>query len=287
MNFLDFQGNEKLKSALNSLEMQNRMPHAIIINGGTIQSRDKLATHLAMWAVCSNNTKPCGKCKNCINAKAKVHSDIYYAKGKGKTDSFTKNEIEDIIRDASIKPNQADRKVYILSECDRRFSQISQNAFLKTLEEPPQNVLFILTCENSNILLSTIRSRTTAFTLESKVEINEEAMELAKEITRAIVAPSEINLLKATYKFKDRERTRLVLSYVALLLRDGLCLSAGSKAITDEETAKLLCKKLTKAQYLKLIEITLQAQTRVMQNLSLSLIGTWLCGEYRRISWQR
>ncbi|MGN0489548.1 MAG: hypothetical protein ACI4HO_09830 [Ruminococcus sp.] len=287
MNFLDLQGNERLKSALNSLESQNRMPHAIIINGGTIQSREKLATHLAMWAVCSNDTKPCGKCKNCINAKAKAHSDIYYAKGEGKTDSFSKDEIKSIIRDASIKPNQADRKVYILSECDRRFPPIPQNVLLKTLEEPPQDVLFILTCENSNILLSTIRSRATIFTLESKVEIDEEAMELAKEIAQGIVAPSEIDLLKATYKFKDRETTHLVLSYVVALLRDGLCFSTGAKAITDEETAKLLCKKLTKAQYLKLIEITLKAQTRVMQNVSLSLIGTWLCGEYRRISWQR
>jgi hypothetical protein len=287
MNFLDFQGNDRLKSALNSLETHNRMPHAIIIDGGNAESRDKLATHLSAWAVCDESEKPCGQCKNCINAKAKAHSDIYYAQGEGKTDIFNKKEINHIIEDASIKPNQAQVKVYILSECDRRFPPISQNVFLKTLEEPPQDVLFILTCENSNVLLSTIRSRATTFTLESQVQIDEEAMTVAKEIALGIVSTSEIKLLKATNKLKDREQARLILSYVVMLLRDGLCFSVGSKAINEVETAELLCKKLTKAQYLKLIEITIDAQKKITQNVSLSLIGTWLCGEYRRTSWQR
>ena len=287
MNFIDFQGNERLKTALNSLEQQNRMPHAIIIQGGTEESRDNLSTHLAMWAVCSGDNKPCGECKNCINAKSKAHSDVYYAKGEGKTNSYSKDEINRIIRDASIKPNQADTKVYILSECDRRFSVISQNVFLKTLEEPPQDVLFILTCENSNVFLSTIFSRATVFTLENQREINKELLEIAKEIALGIISKSEIQLLKATYKLSDRETSLEILSYVVLLLRDGLCVSAGAVPETDEDIAHKLCKKLTKAQYLKLIEITQDAQKKVMQNVSLKLIGTWLCAEYRRITWQR
>lgn len=287
MNFLNFKENDRLKSALNDLEAQNRMPHAIIINGGDTKSRDALASHLAAWAVCSGENKPCGQCKNCINAKAKAHSDIYYAKGEGKTNSFSKDEMKRIIKDTSIKPNQADRKVYIISECDRRFSVISQNVFLKTLEEPPQDVIFILTCENSKALLSTIRSRATVFSLENTVSNNEEALELSKEITTGIVSSSEIGLLKALYKLKDRDNAIEVLSCVILLLRDGLCCSAGAQAVTDKDIAFVLCKKLTKAQYLKLIEITANAQEKVMQNVSLKLICTWLCSEYRRILWQR
>ena len=288
MNFIDFQGNERLKTALNSLEQQNRMPHAIIIQGGTEESRDNLSTHLAMWAVCnSDGEKPCGECKNCINAKAKAHSDVYFAKGEGKTNIYNKDEINRIIRDASIKPNQADTKVYVLSECDRRFPVISQNVFLKTLEEPPQDVLFILTCENSKVLLSTILSRATVFTLESMTEINQELMDIAKEITLGIISKSEIQLLKATYRLSDRESSLEILSYVVLLLRDGLCVSVGAGADTDEDIAYRLSKKLRKTQYLKLIEITEDAQRKITQNVSLKLIGTWLCAEYRRITWQR
>ncbi|MGN1131119.1 MAG: hypothetical protein ACI4Q8_07170 [Ruminococcus sp.] len=288
MNFIGFQGNERLKASLNSIEKQNRMPHVIIINGGTEESRQELSIHLAMWAVCnSNGERPCGECKNCINAKAKAHSDVYFAKGEGKTNIYNKDEINRIIRDASIKPNQADTKVYVLSECDRRFPVISQNVFLKTLEEPPQDVLFILTCENSKVLLSTILSRATVFTLESKTEINQELLDIAKEITLGIISKSEIQLLKATYKLSDRESSLEILSYVVLLLRDGLCVSVGAGADTDEDIAYRLSKKLRKTQYLKLIEITEDAQKKVTQNVSLKLIGTWLCAEYRRITWQR
>ena len=287
MNFLNFNGNNNLKSSLNALEKQNRMPHAIIINGGNLESRNQLASHLAMWAVCSQEEKPCYSCKNCLNAESKSHSDIYFAKGEGKTNIYNKEELNKIIKDSFIKPNQADRKVYILEECDRRFPIISQNAFLKTLEEPPQDVLFIMTCENSNVLLSTILSRATVFTLEREEEINSETLSLAKEIALGIVVSSELELLKATYKLNTRDLSIEVLSYVISLLRDGLAVSVGSTPVTDADTATRLCKKLTKTQYLKLIEITQDAIRKISQNVSLKLISTWLCGEYRRISWQR
>lgn len=287
MNFRNFDGNENLKEALNALETQNRMPHAIIINGGTVESRNAVATHLATWAVCSGDIKPCLECKDCINAQSKAHCDIYYAKGEGKTNIYSKDELKKIIKDSYIKPNQAKKKVYIFEECDRRFSVISQNTFLKTLEEPPQDVLFIMTCENSNTMLSTILSRATVFSLENDVQINEEKLELAKEIATGIVKSSEIDLLKATYKLNTRDIAFEVLSLVILLLRDGLAVSVGSTAVTDQQTATTLCKKLTKAQYLKLIEVTQDAIKKVSQNVSIKLISTWLCGEYRRISWQR
>ena len=287
MNFRNFEGNESLKESLSALENQNRMPHAIIINGGTAESRNALAIHLATWAVCSEQNKPCFECKDCVNAQSRAHSDIYFAKGEGKTNIYSKDELKKIIKDSYIKPNQAKKKVYIFEECDRRFSVISQNAFLKTLEEPPQDVLFIMTCENSNTMLSTILSRATVFSLENDVKINEEALILAKEIATGIVKSGEMDLLKATYQIKTRDTAFEVLSLVVLLLRDGLAVSVGSEAVTDEETASTLCKKLTKSQYLKLIEITQDAIKKVSQNVSIKLISTWLCGEYRRISWQR
>ena len=287
MIFDKFEGNDALKSSLNALENQNRMPHAIIINGGNKESRSNLALHLAMWAVCSSGEKPCHSCKNCINAESKSHSDIYFAKGEGKTNIYNKDELSKIIKDSFVKPNQADKKVYILEECDRRFPVISQNVFLKTLEEPPQDVLFIMTCENSNTLLETILSRATVFSLESQIKIDNEALELAKEIALSIVNTQEYMLLKSLNKLSKRDQYIEVMGLVVLLLRDGLAVSVDSKAVTDSNTADKLCKRLTKSQYLKLIEISNDAVKKVSQNVSLKLISTWLCGEYRRISWQK
>lgn len=288
MIFPELKGNENLKKSLNELEAHNRIPHAVIIDGGNEDTRNLLANHLAMRAVCSGDgEKPCGVCRNCVLAKAKSHSDIHFSKGEGKTEIYNKNEIQWIIRDASIKPNISKCKVYILSECDRRFPVISQNVFLKTLEEPMQDVLFIMTCKTSKSLLETIRSRAVTFTLESELSVNGEYLEIAKEIALGIVSRSEIDLLKATYKLDERVKALGVLDLLVLLLRDGLAVYLNSKAELDSEIAEQLCKKLTKKNYIELIEITECAQLEITQNVGLKLVVTKLCAEYRRALWQR
>ncbi len=287
MNFGQLEGNEHLKKSLTELERAQRMPHAIIISSGSEQQRAELATHLAMWAVCSGGEKPCGKCKNCLNAEHRAHSDVYYAKGSGKTNIYNKDELKGMIRDASVKPNQADRKVYVLEECDRRLPVISQNTFLKTLEEPPQDVLFIMTCENSRSLLETIRSRAVEFALESDSRLDEEALGVAREIALGIVSPSEIDLLRATYLLNERALALEALDALTLLLRDGLSVYVGAKAELDSEIAEALCRKLTRSKFLNLIELTQNAQSKINANVSLKLISVWLCGQYRRNVWQK
>lgn len=286
MIFPDIKGNEKLKESLSGLE--SRMPHAVIIEGGSVELREALADHLAMWAVCeSDGEKPCGKCKGCTLSKAKSHSDIYYAKGEGKTEIYNKDIMSFIIKDAYIKPYISEKKVYILSECDRKFPVISQNIFLKTLEEPPLDVLFIMTCESAKSLLETIRSRAVTFTLESELSYDEEELSLAKEIVTGITARTEMELLKATYKLDARNKALNVLDLVILLLRDGLAVYLGGEAELDAEIAQTLCKKLTKKNYIDLIEITKDSRTKITQNVGLKLVSTDLCAKYRRTLWQR
>lgn len=288
MIFPDIKGNENLKHSLMKLEKSNRMPHAVIIDGGSESARLALAEHLAMWAVCeSGGEKPCSSCKGCNLAKAKAHSDIHYAKGEGKTEIYNKDEIMFIIKDSYVKPFIANKKVYILSECDRKLPVISQNIFLKTLEEPPQDVLFILTCQSSKSLLETIRSRAVTFTLESDMNVNEEYLELAKEMAAGMVAKSEMELLMATYKLDERAKALSVLDLVILLLRDGLAVYVGAQAELDSETAETLCKKLTKKNYIELIEITKEAQLNITRNVGLKLVSTDLCAKCRRALWQR
>lgn len=288
MNFLDFQIDSSLKEELSSLEKQNRLPHAIIINGGNEQSRLDAAVFLSMWAICSESTNaPCGKCKSCLNAKGKIHSDVYYAQGSGKTEIYNVDEIRKVNADTVIKPNEAKNKVYIFLDADKRMPVISQNTFLKTLEEPPENILFILTTENSGSLLSTILSRAAVFNIPLSDKFEEDALELAKDIVKGILKPSEIDLLLATGKLIKKQTALSVLPLVSRLFRDGLVFSAGGKCTLDEEYGRSLAKRLTKSRLLSLIELNEKAIVKINQNVNLNLLATWLCGEYRRISWQK
>ena len=283
MNFSGLRLNDSLKNSLNALDKENRMPHAFIICGGTETGRGELCDLLAAWAVCGNEgERPCGECKNCKNAFERIHSDILFAKGSGKTQIYKTEELKRIVGDASIKPNQADRKVYVFEECDKRLPQIpNQGVLLKTLEEPPQDILFILTCENSNALLETIRSRAVTLNLGDGREVSETASTLSREILSAMLKPFEIELLRAANKLSDRFTALETLGCIEAELADGLCLQAGYESGRTDDISEQLCSRLTKAQLLELIEITRSAAEKVNQNVPLDVLSTWLCSRYR------
>lgn len=100
-----------------------------------------------------------GICDDCLNCKKVSHNNmvdlITYPKGdKG----IVVDDINEIVGDAFIKPVEAQYKIYILKNFDSCTIQ-AQNKILKTLEEPPQNVIFILTTTNVDLVLPTILSR--------------------------------------------------------------------------------------------------------------------------------
>ncbi len=277
--------NFKVENLFADLAVTNRIPHAVLIEGGSEQLRQEAVRYLASYAVCSCDKRPCGICKNCVKAKNLAHSDIYIPKLSGKTNIISIDAIRDLIKDASIIPNEADTKVFILEEVDKRMSDVVQNAFLKILEEPPLKSLFILTADNAKSMLSTILSRVQVFSIKKEQTRNEETIALAKEIINGIVSISELKLLYATAKLKDRNTFKDVLTEVMEYLRLSLNKSVGID--TDDEHACAIAKKLTKSRIIGLIELTSKAIAKADRNVNMTLLSTWLCGEYRRISWQR
>ncbi len=276
---------QKVKETFSELVKTRRIPHAVLIESGTKELREEAVKYLSLYAVCSEENRPCGVCKNCVKAKNLGHSDIYTPKLSGKTNIISVEAIRELIKDASIIPNEADTKVFILYDVDRCMPEISQNAFLKVLEEPPQSSLFILTAESSKKLLTTILSRVQVFTLRQEDDINEETDALAKDIINGIFDLGEAKLLYATAKLNNKALYKDVLSRVCEYLRQGLSCSVGAQNSTD--IAKTIAKKLTKSRIIGLIEVTSQAIIRADRNVNMTLLTTWLCGEYRRISWQR
>ena len=284
----DYKPVNKASDIIKNITESGRLPHAFIIEGGGDEAAE-LAKYLSAFAVCSEQDKPCGHCKNCVNAFAKTHADITYVypDSTSKSKTLTIDRIRELIKDAYILPNDSDSKVYIFENADSVFSEITQNAFLKLLEEPPKGVYFILLCQSAKGLLPTIISRCSMINLGGEAEINEEAQKAAEEIANGIISLSEYDLLLALRSLADKVLADDILRAVKLILFDAVAVLSGAKASYKPELAKKLSSRFTRKKLLDMIELTDSSKYKLKQNININLLTTQLCGEYRRISWQR
>lgn len=147
-------GNEALKREL------EKPFHAYIIEGAHGSGKTLLANLIAQANVCvSDGVRPCGKCSSCVKFLADCNIDIKHIPA----DTDVKN-MRAAISDIYIRPNESEKRCYIIEDGDG-LSVPCQNVLLKSLEEPPEFSVFIITCTSKEKLLETIRSRCVVLTL--------------------------------------------------------------------------------------------------------------------------
>lgn len=283
LNFENFPGNREVKKDLSIAFDAGRFPHAILLEGAPGSGTDLLSGILAKAAVCLSKAGcPCGHCAGCIKAAAGSHPDILTLNGDENPKVFPVEVIREIRSGASILPNEAPRKVYRLLGV-QNMAEPAQNALLKVLEEPPENVLFLLTATSAAALLPTIRSRVQIFTLEDGTP-PEEGRKEAAAIARAVAAPGEAELLFCTAPLlRDRNRLRAVLAQMVLLFRDASVLRVGGASCLSGEksTAEYLASSLTRKSLMLLLEKTGRAQRALERNANSALLVTTLCAGLR------
>ncbi len=287
MNTNGFDFDQNTRDVLEALCKRGSLPHAVIIESADAQKAAQAAQWLSMYAVCTADDKPCGECAGCHKAQSKTHPDINYPKTTNKSNTYDIDAMRSLIADAYIIPNEANAKVYIFEQADARFTDITQNAFLKLLEEPPRNVFFILICQSALSLLITIRSRCTVLRLKGSIQPEEAALTPAREIVNGILSPREYELMLALRVLSDKKQAEAVLAAVKLLLRDATALLCGAEPIADRELAAKLAARFTKQKLIEMAQLCDSAAGTIKQNVNINLLTTWLCGEFRRISWQR
>lgn len=277
-----------VKKMFNSLLLCNRMPQAIIIEGGNEEDRQNTADYLAIWAICKKGDKqrPCGCCSNCQKAIDDSHPDIFIPKPEGKTKTISMKTLrEEVLPQVSIIPNEADVKVFIFYNADKTLREDTQNTLLKSIEEPPQNLLFIFTVENANSLLQTIRSRAQTFTIKSNDIINEDIDSIAREIILGITDTTESRLLFATANLKTKDKIKEVIPVVAMYLSKALSVSVGNK--TDDDLINKTGKKISRLKLINLINSCDDILHKANTNINLGILNTYICSTLRRIVWQK
>ncbi len=98
------------------------------------------------------------RCASCKKIDSGNHPDIFIIEPEGASSSIRIEKIRDIIYQASLKPYEARKRVFMINDAEAMTDE-AQNALLKVLEEPPENHILILTASNISGLLSTVLSR--------------------------------------------------------------------------------------------------------------------------------
>ncbi|MPY67540.1 DNA polymerase III subunit gamma/tau [Deinococcus sp. SDU3-2] len=149
-------GQEHVKDVLKTALEQGRVGHAYLFSGPRGVGKTTTARLIAMTANCTGPLpKPCGECESCLAVRNGSHPDVL------EIDAASNNSVDDV-RDLREKVGLAamrgGKKIYILDEA-HMMSRAAFNALLKTLEEPPGHVIFILATTEPEKIIPTILSR--------------------------------------------------------------------------------------------------------------------------------
>lgn len=159
--FEDVVGQEHITTTLKNQIITDRIAHAYLFCGTRGTGKTSTAKVFAKALNCTNiiDGEPCDECEMCVKINEGLAIDI------SEMDAASRNKVEnmrDIIDDVQYPPQEARYKIYIMDEA-HMLTTGAVNAFLKTLEEPPNNVIFILATTDPQKLPITILSRCQRF----------------------------------------------------------------------------------------------------------------------------
>ncbi|MCD7808058.1 MAG: DNA polymerase III subunit gamma/tau [Erysipelotrichaceae bacterium] len=157
--FDDVAGQEHIVTTLKHAIAENKIAHAYLFCGPRGTGKTTIAKLLAKAVNCTGNSKPCNECENCKQITQGIHPDVI------EIDAASNNgvdEVRDLIDKINYAPTQSKYKVYIIDEV-HMMTPGAFNALLKTLEEPPEHVIFIMATTEVHKILPTIISRCQRF----------------------------------------------------------------------------------------------------------------------------
>ncbi len=223
-------GQEHIKKALKNAIELNKISHAYLFTGPRGTGKTSTARIFAKSLNCKEGPtiNPCGVCENCIDITNSTPVDVI------EIDAASNRKVEDaqnILEKVMYAPVNSRYKIYIIDEV-HMLSTTAFNALLKTLEEPPENVIFILATTEVHKVLDTIKSRCQRFDFK-RITTDD----IVKHL-RYISDNEKINITDDALYTIAKNSAGGMRDSIALL--DQLSVLDGEEAITTEDINNLL-----------------------------------------------
>ena len=271
-------GNDKNKKILENAIKTNKISHSYIFSGIDGIGKKMIAQQFAKSILCLENSKPCNKCKSCIEIETNNNPDYFLIEpdnGKIKIE-----QIREMQKKVAEKPIISNKKVYIINDADTMTTE-AQNCLLKTLEEPPEYIIIMLIASNENNLLSTIKSRCTRLYFEQlsneeiktyivnnypEDEINEDILEIYQgSIGKVVKLRDKKELYEKVEKIiHNLERKSLI--EILQMSEEIYSSKEEIYSILDYINILLLKKSKENTRYVKTIQIVEETKKRLKVN---------------------
>ncbi|KAF1717498.1 DNA polymerase III subunit gamma/tau [Pseudoxanthomonas yeongjuensis] len=162
--FSELVGQEHVVRALTNALESGRVHHAFLFTGTRGVGKTTIARIFAKSLNCEEGTsaEPCGKCSTCLDIDSGRYLDLLEIDAASNTGV---DDVREVIENAQYMPSRGKFKVYLIDEV-HMLSKQAFNALLKTLEEPPEHVKFLLATTDPQKLLVTVLSRCLQFNLK-------------------------------------------------------------------------------------------------------------------------
>ena len=163
--------------------------HAYLLLGPRRTGKTTLAVELAKALNCLSDGRPCQVCSECVLIGKSGHPDVTYLSPNEKN-NLTIDQVRQLRQEINLRPNQARRRVVILPA--DRLTESAADALLKTLEEPPEHVVLVLTGHELDAIPETVvsRCRLVLFGFVAATEIEAELVGRGVEPERAAILAS-------------------------------------------------------------------------------------------------
>ena len=146
---------ERVRDFLTNAVASGRASHAYLFLGAPGAGKLDAAWALAQALLCEQDG--CGSCDSCVRVARHTHPDVHYYTPESAT-GYLIAQTRELLDDVPLAPIRAKAKVYIIDRAEQLRANTA-NALLKTLEEPPEGVMFILLGTSADVMLPTIVSR--------------------------------------------------------------------------------------------------------------------------------